>query len=70
MAMAPLSGPAIDGVDTLRGIERLQFADQSIVLGGLNDAPVGLLDIDAVSWTSTTTPPIRAMTPRRSRTSC
>jgi Ca2+-binding RTX toxin-like protein len=40
-------GTGIDGVDTLRGIERLQFADQSIVLGGLNDEPVGLLDIDA-----------------------
>ena len=47
MTMAPLSEPIIDGVDTLRGIERLQFADQSIVLDGLNNEPVGLLDIDA-----------------------
>nr|WP_244448768.1 peroxidase family protein [Bosea sp. LC85] len=30
-----------DGTDTLRNIERLQFADQSIVLGGANSAPVG-----------------------------
>jgi Ca2+-binding RTX toxin-like protein len=30
-----------DGSDTIRNIERLQFADQSVVLGGLNAAPVG-----------------------------
>ncbi|MGO4676471.1 peroxidase family protein, partial [Bosea sp. 2YAB26] len=30
-----------DGTDTLRNIERLQFADQSIVLGGANNQPVG-----------------------------
>jgi Ca2+-binding RTX toxin-like protein len=33
------AGP--DGTDTLLHIERLQFADQSIVLGGLNNEPVG-----------------------------
>src|SRR5262249_21668883 len=32
-----------DGTDRLRNIERLQFADQSIVLGGLNHAPAGSL---------------------------
>ena len=32
-----------DGVDTLMHIERLQFADQAIVLGGLNSAPAGNL---------------------------
>jgi Ca2+-binding RTX toxin-like protein len=38
-----------DGVDTVRNIERLQFADQSIVLGGLNEEPEGavlILDAD------------------------
>src|SRR5262245_14114237 len=34
-----------DGTDTIRHVERLQFADQSIVLGGLNHAPAGLLTI-------------------------
>src|SRR5262249_20987634 len=34
-----------DGTDTLRHIERLQFSDQSIVLGGLDHTPVGLLTI-------------------------
>jgi Ca2+-binding RTX toxin-like protein len=34
-----------DGVDTVRNIERLQFSDQSLVLAGLNHAPVGLLTI-------------------------
>jgi Ca2+-binding RTX toxin-like protein len=38
-------GTGVDGVDTLRGIERLQFADQSIVLGGLNNGPNGLVAI-------------------------
>jgi Ca2+-binding RTX toxin-like protein len=33
------AGP--DGTDTLLHIERLQFADQAIVLGGLNNEPVG-----------------------------
>ncbi|GAU86882.1 peroxidase family protein [Bosea sp. BIWAKO-01] len=31
-----------DGTDTLRNIERLEFADQSVVLGGANSEPVGL----------------------------
>src|SRR5439155_2606871 len=34
-----------DGTDRLTHIERLQFSDQAIVLGGLNHAPVGLLTI-------------------------
>ena len=38
--------PGPDGTDRLSNIERLQFADQSIVLGGLNNAPEGLLTID------------------------
>ena len=37
---------ARDGTDTLSNIERLQFTDQSIVLGGLNAEPVGSLRID------------------------
>ncbi|MFS2199976.1 peroxidase family protein [Pseudomonas sp. Pseusp3] len=35
-----------DGTDTLSNIERLQFADQSVVLGGVNSEPVGSLRID------------------------
>ncbi|MFZ6049903.1 peroxidase family protein [Pseudomonas sp. CR3202] len=35
-----------DGIDTLSNIERLQFADQAIVLGGSNSAPAGSLRID------------------------
>jgi Ca2+-binding RTX toxin-like protein len=34
-----------DGADSLRHIERLQFADQSIVIDGLNNGPQGLLTI-------------------------
>ncbi len=34
-----------DGTDRLTHIERLQFSDQALVLGGLNHAPVGLLTI-------------------------
>jgi Ca2+-binding RTX toxin-like protein len=34
-----------DGIDSLRHIERLQFADQAIVIDGLNHGPVGLLTI-------------------------
>ncbi len=37
---------ARDGVDTLSNIERLQFSDQALVLGGVNSAPVGSLRID------------------------
>ncbi len=38
--------PVTDGIDTLRGIERLQFADQALVLvPGLNNEPVGALTI-------------------------
>ena len=46
-----------DGTDTLRHIERLQFSDQSIVLSGLNDEPVGTLTIlDAATNTPDPTP--------------
>ena len=46
-----------DGTDTLKHIERLQFADQSIVLGGLNNEPAGLLTIlDAATNTPDDTP--------------
>src|SRR4029450_11836956 len=50
--------PARDGSDRLTHIERLQFADQSVVLvPGLNNEPVGLLTIrDAASNTPTNTP--------------
>jgi Ca2+-binding RTX toxin-like protein len=34
-----------DGIDTLMNIERLRFADQTIVLSGTNNAPVGTLTI-------------------------
>ncbi|MFM9883087.1 MAG: peroxidase family protein, partial [Burkholderiales bacterium] len=37
--------PVTDGIDTLRGIERLQFADQAVVLSGINNAPGGTLSI-------------------------
>ena len=33
----------LDGIDRVMHIERLQFSDQSIVLGGLNHEPVGSL---------------------------
>src|SRR5215475_5031058 len=48
----------IDGTDRLTHIERLQFADQSVVLApGLNDDAVGELDIlDGVTGTPDTTP--------------
>jgi Ca2+-binding RTX toxin-like protein len=50
--------PVTDGIDTLRGIERLQFADQAVVLPngvGLNNAPVGALAI------SDTTPAVNQL---------
>jgi Ca2+-binding RTX toxin-like protein len=37
---------ALDGTDTLRNIERLQFTDQALVIDGTNAGPVGLLAID------------------------
>ncbi|HEX7891068.1 MAG TPA: peroxidase family protein, partial [Ramlibacter sp.] len=41
-------GVGIDGIDTLRNIERLQFNDQAQVLApGLNAEPVGLLTLDS-----------------------
>ena len=41
------AGLGIDGTDRLTNIERLQFADQSVVLvPGLNNEPLGLLTID------------------------
>ena len=42
-----VNGIGIDGIDRLTNIERLQFADQSVVLvPGLNNEPVGLLTIN------------------------
>ncbi len=38
-------GSGLDGVDIVRNIERFQFADQSVVVGGLNASPVGLLTV-------------------------
>ena len=38
-------GGVDDGTDRLRNIERLQFADQAITLGGTNSGAVGLLAI-------------------------
>ena len=38
-------GVKVEGTDTLRHIERLQFSDQALVLGGLNHQPVGTLTI-------------------------
>jgi len=39
------AGLGIDGVDRVRNIERLQFADDTLVLSGNNAAPVGLLTL-------------------------
>jgi len=39
-------GLGIDGVDRVRNIERLQFADQALVLSGDNAGAAGLLTID------------------------
>ena len=36
---------ALDGTDTLRNIERLQFTDQALVINGSNAGPTGLLTI-------------------------
>ncbi len=48
-----------DGSDLLRNIERLQFADQSLAIPGLNIAPIGLLAIaDATSGTPDSTPQV------------
>jgi Ca2+-binding RTX toxin-like protein len=38
-----------DGTDTLRNIERLQFADQALVLGGLDAVPDGKLTISGAA---------------------
>ncbi|WP_460894891.1 peroxidase family protein, partial [Ramlibacter monticola] len=40
-----VAGAKGDGTDTLRHIERLQFADQAIVIDGLNNGPTGALTI-------------------------
>jgi len=46
-----------DGTDRLTHIERLQFSDQAVVLGGLNAEPDGLLTIlDAATNTPDDTP--------------
>ncbi len=50
-------GQGADGVDLLRNIERLQFADTSLIINGVNDAPVGLLAIlDNVTGLPVVTP--------------
>ena len=43
--MPPAGGLISDGVDRLVNIERLQFADQSITIAGVNNDPVGQLVI-------------------------
>jgi Ca2+-binding RTX toxin-like protein len=41
------NGIGVDGIDRLTNIERLQFADQAVVLvPGLNNEPVGLLTVN------------------------
>src|SRR6185295_4529881 len=35
-----------DGIDTVRNVERLQFADQAVRIGGINSDPTGLLAIN------------------------
>ncbi len=46
-----------DGIDTLKNIERIQFADQSITFAGVNNDPVGSLEIrDAATNTPDNTP--------------
>ena len=53
----PAGGLTSDGVDRLVNIERLQFADQSITLAGVNNDPVGTLTIlDAATNTPDDTP--------------
>ena len=50
----------IDGTDKLTGIERLQFADQQVVLAagaGLNASAVGVVRILDAAGTPLTTPP-------------
>ena len=56
--MKDISAKPLDGTDRLTHIERLQFADQSIVLvPGLNNEPVGQLAIlDGVTGTPDDTP--------------
>lgn len=52
------AGLGADGVDLLRGIERLQFADTTIVLGGSNEAPVGQLTLSDLTPTEDQVPGI------------
>jgi Ca2+-binding RTX toxin-like protein len=42
-----IDGVGDDGTDRVMNVERLQFSDQSIVLGGLDEEPVGLLTLSA-----------------------
>src|SRR5262245_35494314 len=54
---APGGGLVSDGVDRLINIERLQFADQSITIAGVNNDPLGTLTIlDAATNTPDDTP--------------
>src|SRR5262245_30106071 len=53
----PAGGDVSDGTDRLTNIERLQFADASITLSGINNDPVGQLTIlDAATNTPDDTP--------------
>jgi Ca2+-binding RTX toxin-like protein len=49
-------GQGVDGVDLLRGIERLQFADTTIILGGSNAEPEGLLTLGDLTPTEDQVP--------------
>jgi len=46
VTVTDISVRTLDGTDTLRHIERLQFADQSLVINGTNAEPTGLAAID------------------------
>ena len=53
----PAGGLTSDGTDRLVNIERLQFADQSVTLAGVNNDPLGTLTIlDAATNTPDNTP--------------
>ncbi len=48
VTVTDVSVRAVDGTDTLRNIERLQFADQALVISGVNAAPVGQPTISGI----------------------
>jgi Ca2+-binding RTX toxin-like protein len=55
-----VDGVGDDGTDRVMNVERLQFSDQSIVLGGLNNEPVGSLQLIDVA-TNTQIDPTNAV---------